>query len=129
MSKPTQAIIGNILWVLLCGWWLCLTYVFAGVVNCILIITIPFGVQSFKLAGLALLPFGRTVVDKPGGSSAAAGCGNILWLITGGIWLALAWAITGVIMYVTIIGIPFGKQSFKLMGLALTPFGKTVVRM
>jgi uncharacterized membrane protein YccF (DUF307 family) len=105
-----------------------LAYLVAGVINCLFIITIPFGVQAFKLAGFALWPFGRVVVDRPGANSVASGCGNIIWILTGGIWLALGHALTGILLCVTIIGIPFGIQSFKLMGLALTPFGKMVVR-
>jgi uncharacterized membrane protein YccF (DUF307 family) len=118
---------GNILWLALCGIWLFLGYLLAGVINCVFIITIPFGIQAFKLAGFALWPFGRVVVDRPGAGAVASGCGNLIWLLTGGLWLALAHAITGALLCVTVIGIPFGIQSFKLMGLALAPFGKMVV--
>lgn len=120
-------LVGNILWLVLCGIWLFLGYAVAGVINCIFIVTIPFGIQSFKLAGFALWPFGREVVDRPGTGAVASGCGNLIWLLTGGLWLALAHAITGALLCVTVIGIPFGKQSFKLIGLALAPFGKMVV--
>jgi len=121
-------IVGNIIWLLLAGIWMCLAYLVAGVINCIFIITIPFGIQAFKLAGFALWPFGRMVVNKPSSNSAASGCGNIIWFLTGGIWLALGHAITGLLLCITVVGIPFGRQSFKLMGLALAPFGKAVVR-
>jgi uncharacterized membrane protein YccF (DUF307 family) len=121
-------LVGNILWLILAGLWMFIGYVIAGVINCLLIITIPFGIQSFKLAGFALWPFGRVVVDRPNANSVGSGCLNVIWLITGGIWLALGHAITGVLLCITIIGIPFGLQSFKLMGLALSPFGKMVVQ-
>jgi uncharacterized membrane protein YccF (DUF307 family) len=119
--------IGNILWLVLAGFWLAIGYVIAGFINCILIITIPFGIQSFKLAGYALWPFGRVVVQREN-SDAALGCvGNVLWFFTGGIWLAIAHVVAGLVLCVTIIGIPFGIASFKMAGLALAPFGKEVV--
>jgi uncharacterized membrane protein YccF (DUF307 family) len=120
-------LVGNILWLLLAGIWMFLGYILAGIINCIFIITIPFGIQSFKLAGFALWPFGRVVVDRPGAGPVSSGCLNLVWLVTGGLWLALGHAITGILLCITVIGIPFGLQSFKLMGLALTPFGKMVV--
>lgn len=120
-------LIGNILWVVLAGIWMFIGYVVAGIINCLFIVTIPFGIQSFKLAGFALWPFGRVVVDRPSAGAVTSGCLNVIWLLTGGLWLAIGHAITGVLLCVTVIGIPFGLQSFKLMGLALTPFGKMVV--
>ena len=120
-------LIGNILWLLLAGIWMAIGYLIAGVVMCITIIGIPFGVQSFKLAGYALWPFGRTVVYRTDRDDALSCLGNIIWLVLAGIWLAFGHVITGVLLCITIIGIPFGIASFKLAGLALTPFGKTVV--
>ena len=121
-------VLGNVLWLVLAGWWLALAYVVAGVLNCITVIGIPFGLQSFKLAGYALWPFGRVVVDRPG-ASAAVGCvGNILWLVLGGLGLAISHVVAGLLLCVTIVGLPLGIASMKMSILALTPFGKQVVR-
>ncbi|MBY5162189.1 YccF domain-containing protein [Salsipaludibacter albus] len=117
----------NLLWLVLAGWWLALLYVVAGVINIILIITIPAGIQSFKLAGFALWPFGRAVVPIPGRSPTISAIMNIIWLFTGGFWLAVAHVIAGVLLMITIIGIPLGVASMKMAGLALVPFGKQVV--
>ncbi len=103
-------------------------YVISGIVMCITIIGIPFGIQSFKLAGYALWPFGRTVVYRTDRDGALSFIGNIIWLVLAGIWLAIGHVITGLLLCITIIGIPFGIASFKLAGLALVPFGKTVVQ-
>ena len=119
--------IGNILWFVLAGLWMAIGYVLAGVVQCITIIGIPFGLQSFKLAGNALLPFGRVVVQRMDRSATGTGLGNVIWLLLGGLWLALGHVVTGVLLCITIIGIPFGIASFKLAGLALVPFGKQIV--
>jgi uncharacterized membrane protein YccF (DUF307 family) len=119
--------IGNILWFVLAGLWMAIGYVLAGVVQCITIIGIPFGLQSFKLAGYALWPFGRVVVQRMDRSSTVSCLGNVIWLLLGGLWLALGHVVTGVLLCITIIGIPFGIASFKLAGLALVPFGKQIV--
>lgn len=118
--------VGNILWVLLVGWWLALEYVIAGLLMLCPIVTIPLSVQAFKLAGYALWPFGRAVVDKPG-NAAAAGIGNVIWLILAGWWLALSHLVAALLCFITIIGIPFGVANLKLAGLAIWPFGKTIV--
>jgi uncharacterized membrane protein YccF (DUF307 family) len=119
--------IGNVLWLLLAGIWMAIGYVIAGVIQCITIIGIPFGIQSFKLAGYALWPFGRMVIARTDRDAALSCLGNVIWLVLGGIWLALGHLFTGLLLCLTIIGIPFGIASFKLAGLALAPFGKTVV--
>ncbi|MET0325550.1 MAG: YccF domain-containing protein [Ilumatobacteraceae bacterium] len=119
--------IGNILWFVLAGLWMAIGYVLAGVVQCITIIGIPFGLQSFKLAGYALWPFGRVVVQRLDRDPGLSCVGNVIWLLFGGLWLALGHVVTGVLLCITIIGIPFGIASFKLAGLALVPFGKQVV--
>jgi hypothetical protein len=120
--------IGNILWLVLAGWWLAIGYVIAGVVNCITIIGIPFGIQSFKLAGYALWPFGRVVVERPTASRGVSLLANVVWLVFGGLALAFAHVVAGLLLMITIIGIPLGVASMKMAVLALTPFGKTVVR-
>jgi uncharacterized membrane protein YccF (DUF307 family) len=116
----------NIIWLVLSGVWLAIGYAIAGLVMFILIITIPFGVQAFKLAGYALLPFGRTVVKKPtaGGGSVI---GNVLWLVLAGWWLALSHLITAVALAITIIGIPLAIANVKLVPVALWPFGREIV--
>jgi uncharacterized membrane protein YccF (DUF307 family) len=116
----------NIIWLVLSGVWLAIGYAIAGLVMFILIITIPFGVQAFKLAGYALWPFGRTVVKKPtaGGGSVI---GNVLWLVLAGWWLALSHLITAVALAITIIGIPLAIANVKLVPVALWPFGREIV--
>jgi len=126
----TMRTIGNILWFILAGWWLAILYVVAGVLSCITIIGIPFGLASFRIAGYALWPFGRVVVDRPGGKGAGSPIrliGNVIWLILGGLWLAIAHVIAGILLCITIIGIPFGMASFKLAGLAIAPLGREIV--
>ena len=120
--------IGNVLWLVLAGLWMAIAYVIAGVVQCITVIGIPFGIQSFKLAGYALWPFGRVVVQRSDRDAALSCVGNAIWLVLSGIWLAIGHVVTGLLLCLTIIGIPFGIASFKLAGLALVPFGKLVVK-
>jgi uncharacterized membrane protein YccF (DUF307 family) len=118
--------IGNILWLVFAGFWLAIGYVIAGIISFVLIITIPFGIASFRLAGYALWPFGRTVVSKPT-AGAMSTIGNVVWFIVAGLWLAIAHIILGLVMFVFIITIPFGIASFKMAGLALFPLGKDIV--
>jgi uncharacterized membrane protein YccF (DUF307 family) len=126
-SGPLR-LVGNVLWFVLAGIWMAIAYVIAGIVQCITIIGIPFGLQSFKLAGYALWPFGRVVVERTDRSPGLSCLGNVIWLVLAGFWLALGHVLTGLLLCITIIGIPFGIASFKLAGLALVPFGKVVVR-
>jgi uncharacterized membrane protein YccF (DUF307 family) len=118
--------VGNILWFCLAGIWLAIGYALAGVVCFILIITIPFGIASFRLAGFVLWPFGRTVVRRPTAGAMSA-IGNVIWFVVAGVWIAIEHVLVGLLLCVTIIGIPFGIASFKLAGLALFPLGKQVV--
>ena len=119
--------IGNILWLVLAGVWLAIGYVLAGVINCFFIITIPFGVQAFKLAGYALWPFRRMVVQRPDRDVALGCLGSGIWFVFGGIWLALGHLVAGVLLCMTVVGIPLGIACFKMAGLALAPFGKKIV--
>lgn len=121
-------VIGNVLWFILAGLWMAIAYVIAGLIQFVTIIGIPFGIQSFKLAGYALWPFGRVVVQRADRDQALSCLGNAVWLVLSGLWLALGHIVTGVLLCITIIGIPFGVASFKLAGLALVPFGKMVVK-
>src|SRR3954447_15246327 len=116
----------NVVWLMLHGWALALAYLLAGVVACALVVTIPFGIASFRLAGFAAFPFGRTTVRAPGAGAASA-VGNLLWFLVAGWWLALVHVIAGIAYCVTIIGIPFGIALFKLAAVGLLPLGKRVV--
>jgi len=119
----------NILWLVLAGLWSAIGYAIAGIVMFILfflIITIPFGIASFRLAGYALWPFGRTVVPDPS-AGAPSTVGNVIWFIFAGLWLAIGQFLTGVALCITIIGIPFGIANFKLARLSINPLGKKVV--
>lgn len=120
-------IIGNILWLVLGGLWLAVGYGLAGLALCFTIIGIPFGVQAFKLAAFTLLPFGRTVVDAPSAGGCLSLAFNVLWLVLFGWELFVGHLVSGVALCLTIIGIPFGIQAFKLSVLALWPFGRMVV--
>ena len=114
--------IGNILWFLFTGLGAGISWFFLGLIWCITIIGIPFGKQCFKLAKLAFWPFGTTVNGNFGSHPIA----NIIWFVFGGFSLCLGFAFAGLIWCITIIGIPFGKQCFKLAKLAAFPFGATV---
>jgi uncharacterized membrane protein YccF (DUF307 family) len=116
----------NIIWLVLCGFWMALAYVLAGLICCALIITIPFGLAAFRIAGYALWPFGRSIV--PRADAGAASClGNVLWIVFAGWWLALGHLITGVLLFLTIIGIPLALANFKLIPVLLTPLGVRIV--
>jgi uncharacterized membrane protein YccF (DUF307 family) len=120
--------IGNVIWLVLGGFLLAIVYVIAGIINCILIITIPFGIASFRMAGYALWPFGRVVVDRGRGSGSGVRLiGNIIWLIFGGLILALGHLVSAILCAITIIGIPFAVAHLRLAGLALMPLGKQIV--
>lgn len=116
----------NIIWLVLCGLWMCLGYFLAGLLLCITIIGIPFGIAAFRIGVYALWPFGYTAVER---RDAGAGSlvGNVLWLILAGWWLALGHIVTGVLLCLTLIGIPFGIANFKLIPLSLMPLGKEIV--
>lgn len=118
--------IGNVLWLVLAGWWLALGYVVSGILAFILIVTIPFGIASFRLAGFVLWPFGRTAVWRRQAGVWSL-IGNIVWLIFFGWELALAHLLAGLLLCVTIIGIPFGVACWKMIPLALFPLGREVV--
>ena len=118
--------IGNIIWLLFGGIFTSIGYVISSLCLMITIIGIPFGLQTLKLASLALWPFGRKVVNTGKTDGCLYLVMNILWLIFGGFCICLSHLFLGLLFCITIIGIPFGKQHFKLAVLALTPFGKTI---
>ena len=118
--------IANVIWLVFVGLPLALGYAVAGLIACVLIITIPFGIASFRLALYALWPFGQTVVERPE-AGAASVIGNVIWFIFAGWWLALSHVVFAVGLIVTIIGIPFGIAAFKMAYLAIFPLGKEIV--
>ncbi len=117
----------NIIWLLFGGLWLALGYVAAGILCCILIITIPWGIASFRIAGYALWPFGRTVIEKPGGSGVASILGNVIWILVAGIWIVIGHITTAIAMAITIIGIPLAIANLKMIPVSLMPLGKEIV--
>ncbi|AJE84907.1 MULTISPECIES: YccF domain-containing protein [Streptomyces] len=116
----------NIIWLVLSGFWLFLAYLAAGLILCITIIGIPFGLASFRIAVYALWPFGRTTVVRPD-AGAPSLVGNVLWVVLAGWWIALAHISTGLVQCLTIIGIPLGIANFKLIPVALMPLGRDIV--
>jgi len=121
-----MSFIGNILWILLGGGiFLFLEYLFAGLILCLTIIGIPFGVQCIKLSFLALLPFGKEVTHTTPKAGCLSTIMNVIWIVLGGIAIAATHLIFGILCAITIIGIPFAKQHLKLAALSLTPFGHT----
>ena len=119
-------VLGNILWIILGGSAIAIGWAVVGLILCISIIGIPLGIQAFKMAGLTLTPFGKTV--QYGGEVGSA-FANILWVVLVGWWMALGYLGAGVLNCITIIGIPFGLQSFKMAKLALWPFGAEIVNL
>jgi uncharacterized membrane protein YccF (DUF307 family) len=119
-------LIGNIIWIVFGGLIIFLMYVVSSILLCITIIGIPFGIQTLKLSMLALVPFGKEVVNKPDEPGCLSTIMNIIWILIGGIWISLAHFIFGLLLAISIIGIPFALQHFKLGMLAFTPFGKEI---
>ena len=126
--------IGNIIWIVLGGIWMSLGWVIAGVIMFVTVIGIPWGRSCFVIAGFTLFPFGHEAVSRrlvtgqdDLGTGSAGVAGNLVWLLLAGWWLALGHLIAGVISCLTVIGIPFGIQHFKLAGISLMPMGKSIV--
>ncbi|GAA4629050.1 YccF domain-containing protein [Actinoallomurus vinaceus] len=116
----------NILWLFFCGIWMALGYVIAALICFILIVTIPFGIASLRIAGFVLWPFGRTTVERSN-AGAPSFIGNVIWVIFAGWWLALGHLITSIPLFLSIIGIPFGWANLKLIPISLMPLGRDVV--
>lgn len=122
-----MSLLGNILWIILGGGiFIFLEYIVSGLILCLTIIGIPFGIQTMKLSVLGLVPFGKDVKNSESNDSPLALIMNIIWIIVGGIWIALTHLIFAIIMAITIIGIPFAKQHMKLAKFSFTPFGKEI---
>lgn len=121
----------NIIWLLFGGLWLALGYVFFGVLACILIVTIPAGVASFRMASYALWPFGRSVVERSGRGAVgavSAGVMNVIWFLIAGLWLAIGHIMTAAAQAVTIVGIPLAVANVKMIPVTCFPFGKDIVK-
>lgn len=116
----------NVIWLIFAGIWLALGYALAGVICCILIITIPFGIASFRIAAYALWPFGRTVVRDPD-AGVMSTIGNIIWFIVAGVWLAIGHVLTSIPLFISIIGIPLGIANLKMIPVSLLPLGARIV--
>ena len=116
----------NIIWFLFGGLWLALGYIVFGIIACLLIVTIPFGIASFRMASYALWPFGRAVVAKPNAGLGSA-IGNVIWFLIGGLWLAIGHVVTAFAQAITIIGIPLAIANLKMIPVTCFPFGKQIV--
>ena len=119
--------LGNLLWLVFGGFLAALGYFFGGLILCFTIIGIPFGLQCFKIGALVLWPFGAKVITRNSSGGCLSLLCNIIWIVTGGLYTTFIHVIFGLLLFITVIGIPFGKQHFKLAELSLTPFGKDVV--
>ena len=116
----------NLIWLIFAGLPLALGYVAAGILLLLPIVTIPFAIASFRIAGYALWPFGRTVVDHPR-AGAGSVIGNVIWLVFAGLWLAITHVITSIPLFCSIIGIPLGWANLKMVPISLMPLGKVIV--
>ena len=116
----------NIIWFVLAGLWMAIGYAFAALICFVLIITIPFGIAALRIAVFALWPFGKTLVRRPD-AGIASGIGNVIWLVLCGWWLALGHLITGVLLCLTLIGIPLGLANLKLIPVSLLPLGREIL--
>ena len=119
--------IGNLIWLIFGGLFAAIGYVIGGFVLCITIIGIPWGLQCFKIAGLVLWPFGKRVISDTQNTGCLNTLCNLIWIIFGGWYTALVHIIMGLLLHITIIGIPWGRQHFKLIEISLMPFGKRIV--
>ena len=122
-----MSVLGNIIWLVFGGFFMALEYLVSGFLLCCTIIGIPFGLQVFKIGLVALLPFSQTTVVEEGSRSCLEIIMSVIWFFIGGIWIALSHLGWGLLFCITIVGIPFGIQHFKLMRVALFPFGRTVI--
>jgi uncharacterized membrane protein YccF (DUF307 family) len=116
----------NILWLVVSGLWMFLAYMIVGLLWCITIVGIPFGIASFRIGFFALWPFGRTVMRKDS-AGLGSGIGNVLWFILSGVWLAIGHAVLGAVLCITVIGIPLGLANFKMIPISLLPLGRDIV--
>ena len=116
----------NLIWLIFGGLWLALGYFIFGLIACIFIITIPFGIASLRMATYALWPFGKTIVRKPGAGAGSA-IGNIIWFLVAGLWLAIGHLTTAAAQAITIVGIPLAIANIKMIPVTCVPLGKDIV--
>lgn len=116
----------NLIWLVLAGFWLALGYFLAGVICCVLIITLPFGIAAFRIGVFALWPFGKRIVRRREAGTPSM-IGNVIWFVFAGLWLAIGHLVSGVTLCLTIIGIPLGLANFKLIPVSLMPLGVDIV--
>jgi uncharacterized membrane protein YccF (DUF307 family) len=122
-----MSIIGNIIWLVFGGIIIAIQYFIGSIMLMITIVGIPFGIQTLKMASLAIWPFGRTTRVQERASGCLYILMNVIWLLTGGLWISISHMFFGLLLCITIIGIPFGLQHFKLTAIALSPFGRDIV--
>ena len=123
-----MSVLGNIIWLVFGGFIMAIEYLVASIILMLTIVGIPFGLQTLKLGSLAMWPFGRDSFVMENASGCLAILMNIIWLVFGGFCIAVSHAILGLLFFITIIGIPFGRQHFKLASVALTPFGRRLMK-
>jgi uncharacterized membrane protein YccF (DUF307 family) len=120
-------IIGNLIWLLFGGLLAAIGYFVGGLVLCITIVGLPWGLQCFKLASLVLWPFGKRVISDSRNAGCLNAICNIIWILCGGLYTAIVHIVMGLLLCITIIGIPWGRQHFKLIEISLMPFGKRII--
>ena len=120
-------ILGNLVWLLFGGLFAAIGYLIGGLVLCLTFVGIPWGLQCFKLAGLVLWPFGKQVISDSRNTGCLGALCNIIWIIFGGWYTALVHLVMGILLSLTVIGIPWGRQHFKLIEISLMPFGKRII--
>ena len=120
-------LLGNLIWLIFGGIIISVEYLISSVLLMVTIVGIPFGLQTLKLSILALWPFGARIRMKESGSGCLSTLMNLIWIIIGGFWISLTHVFFGLLFAITIVGIPFARQHFKMAGLALTPFGKEII--
>jgi uncharacterized membrane protein YccF (DUF307 family) len=119
----------DVLWLVLAGLWMAVGWAVAGLLVCLTVVGIPFGLQALKLAGFVLWPFGRTLVPSPSRSRGLSVLANVVWFVLAGWWLALGHLLTGALLCLTVIGLPLGLANVKIAAAAVAPFGKEVARI
>ena len=123
----SMKLLGNIIWLIFGGLLVAFEYLISSLLLFVTIIGIPFGLQTLKLAGLALWPFGKDTRVQENSTGCLSTLMNVIWILVGGIWICLTHVVFGILFGITIIGIPFARQHFKLATLALTPFGREII--
>lgn len=124
-----MSLLGNLIWLIFGGIIIAIEYFIGSIILMLTIIGIPFGIQTLKMAAIAIWPFGRDTRVQARASGCLYIIMNVIWLITGGLWIAITHLFFGLLLCITIIGIPFGLQHFKLTAIAMNPFGRDIVNL